>query len=107
MDYDKMTQNIATEKAEKDRRSADALNKMSAEAEERKLAWNIEMEKAIADDKNHAAEMQKEIDEIQAEADRRIEQVRTRYRARYGDKKWNSTIDDSFRSFAGDLMKNR
>lgn len=107
MDFEKMAQNAEAERAEKDKRTADSLNKMAAEAEERKMAWNIEMEKAIADDKNHEAEMQKEIDEIQAEADRRIEQVRTRYRARYGDKKWNSTIDDSFRSFAGDLMKNR
>lgn len=107
MDFEKMAQNIEAERAEHDKRTADALNKLSEEHTAKQLQWNTELYHSIADDKNNREAMEKEIAEVQAEADKRIKQIKDRYSARYGKKDWNSDINESFRDFAGNLIKNR
>lgn len=107
IDFGKMEETIEAERAEQDSRSIDAMNKQAADAVANKLEWNERLDKALAEDKRNRESMEKEIAEIQAEADKRIEQVKTRYRARYGDKSWNSTLDDTYRDFTRELMDNR
>ena len=107
IDFGKMEETIEAERAEQNRRSIDALNKQAADTVAKRLEWNELFDKAMAEDKRNRESMEKEIAEIQAEADKRIEQVKTRYRARYGNKSWNSTLDDSYRDFTRKLMDNR
>ncbi len=107
LDFDKMAENITAERAERDSRSAESLNRMSEETKAQQMQWNAELYKAMASDKNNRTAMEKEIAEIQSEADRRIQQVKDRYAARYGRTNWNSTLADSFRDLAGDLTKSR
>lgn len=106
IDFGKMEETIEAERAEQGRRSIDALNKQAADAAANKLEWNELFYKAMAEDKRNRESMEQEIAEIQAEADKRIEQVKTRYRARYGEKSWNSTLDDSYRDFTRRLTDN-
>ena len=102
-----MAQNIEAERAEHDKRSVAALNKLSEEHTAQQMQWNEELYHAIADEKNNREAMERESTEVQAEADKRIKQIKDRYSARYGKKDWNSDINESFRDFAGNLIKNR
>lgn len=107
IDFGKMEETIEAKRAEQNRQSIDAMNKQAADAITNKLEWNELFGKAMSEDKRNRESMEKEIAEIQAEADERIEQVKTRYRARYGEKSWNSTLDGSYRNFIRGLMNNR
>ena len=107
MDFKKMEEAIEAERAEQGRRSIDAMNKQAADAIADKLEWSALLDKALAEDKENRESMEQEISEIQAEADKRIAQVKDRYRFKCGNTSWNSTLDDSYRDFARKLTNNR
>lgn len=107
MDFKKMEEAIEAERAEQGRRSIDALNKQAADAVADQLEWNERLVKALAEDNRNRESMEQEIAEIQAEADKRIAQVKDRYRFKCGNTSWNSTLDDSYRDFARKLTNDR
>lgn len=107
MDFEQMAKNAEAERAEKDKHTISALNKLADEHSAKQTQWNKELYTAVTAEKKQKAKMDAEIAEIQAEADKRIQSVKDRYASVYGRKSWNSTLDESLKDLSNDIMKNR
>lgn len=76
------------------------IKDQAEQCQAKKLAWNELFLRALVEKKNTVAEMQSEIDKIQAAADSKIQAVKERYAQNHGRASWNSTTEQVFRDLS-------
>ena len=97
--WTEMEQRVAAANAEKDRQSMDQMQQQ-IEKDHAASRATIELaEKMVEKTKRARDNMNSEIAEIQAEADKQIQNTKDRYAARYGDQKWNTADEKRWRDF--------
>ena len=102
-----MEQRVAAANAEKDRQSMEQMQEQIEKDKQATLAVLNVFEKIAEKNINAKKEMNAELDQIHAEAERQIRNTKNRYAANYGSQTWNTDTDDLFRNLARETTKKK
>lgn len=105
MDFKLMEERAKEEALNHDRKFSEDMQRMKENALQKQRESAELWAASIRSNEEAQESMQKEIADIEAEAEKRIEETKKRYAANYGRKKWNSSTDDALRDLASSLKK--
>ena len=105
IDFKTMEEKAKEEALNRDRQFSEGMQRMKENAMQKQRETLELWAESIRSNEDAEAAMQKEIAEIEAEAESRIEETRKKYAANYGRKGWNSSTEDALRDFVRGLEK--
>lgn len=105
MGFKLMEEKAKEEALNRDRKFSEDMQRMKENALQKQRESAELWAASIRSNEEAQESMQKEIDAIKEDAEKRIEQTKQRYAANYGRKTWNSSTDDALRDFVRKLEK--